>query len=135
MSRITHTRLVSALVVAGLLAGAGLVQSADAQSIAPERALLNQTFATGSEIGVDPIHPSPIVALDGAALDGERALLGRTQALRTWASELTFTAAEPLAVSLPIDGERALLGRWPASQPRSAGDWARRPGSDERSTS
>jgi hypothetical protein len=61
-------------------------------------------------------------------VEGDRALLGRTETLHTW--EL-HVGTPRLASEVPIQGERALLGRWPVPQPRRPGVWARRVANDE----
>lgn len=113
MSHTTHSHAPRILAVAGLLGFASLVAPAatQAQSISPERALLNT-------IPVISYSAITIAADRSRAVDSEWALLGRsTAAVRSQSTALIGS----LEKVRPVDGERALLGkitpsetRWPA---------------------
>ena len=109
MSRITRSHSRRPFVVAGFLALSGLAGSAataEAQSISPERALLNPIPAAG--YGVVAGTESPF------AIDGERALLNQSIAVSGAAGLATRSPGEARAV----DGEQALLGGGPSAQRR-----------------
>lgn len=115
MSRNTRNHLSRAIAVAGLLAVASLIRPevGQAQANGSEQAFLNRTPAgTGLTLGFNA-YPTPPTGTGSAAiieLAGERALLGRTEALRISELDPSSTAVAPAAEALPIDGERALLG-------------------------
>lgn len=103
MSRTIHSYAWRMLAVAGFLGLASLVAPAatHAQTISPERALLNTT---------------PILAHGGVShatapartVGGERALLGRSTA---GVSSQPTLASGSLRKPGPVDGEQALLGK------------------------
>lgn len=101
MSRTTRLHFRPLLAVVGLfgLASLGAPAVSHAQDITPEQALLNSTPA-----------PSFVVASDSrgskSAIDGERALLGRSSRVPP---VLSLAAGSPQKKI--VDGEEALLGR------------------------
>lgn len=90
-----------AAVLAGLLAAAGLPRSARAQSVTPERALLNRVAAT-----VFSGIPASAAA-QAVVIDGERALLNRSRTTIVQPVE----AATPVFAEASADGVKALLNR------------------------
>jgi hypothetical protein len=122
MSRTTRNHLRPALALVAL-AAAGLIRPDIGSAQNGHRALLNQVSI---EIGPDVTSDSPL-ALADREIDGEIALLGRTQDLHTWELQLGTGHLAHETEFAPIDGERALLGRWPVSPRQDLGDWADRP--------
>jgi hypothetical protein len=111
MSRTIHSHGLRMLALVALLGVARLAAPAatQAQSINPERALLNRTaVASSGALRTDPT-PSP-------AVDGEWALLGRLPTGVTSDPEI----ASALGDAVPVDGERALLGKIAPSEPRQS---------------
>ncbi len=103
----SSTNLVArALVLAGLVGALSLPNTARAQSVTPERALLNRlpgipsgpaTAFTGVQA---PTTGQPVL------IDGERALLNRSQTI-----VLTLESATPVVANASVDGVKALLNR------------------------
>ncbi len=101
MSRTPRSHSPRPFVVAGFLGLSGLAGSAatsQAQSISPERALLNAIPAAG--YGMVAVTESP------SAIDGDRALLNQSIVVSGAANLATGSSGEAGAV----DGEQALLG-------------------------
>ena len=98
----SSTKLVArAVVLAGIAAALSLPSSARAQT--PERALLNQWPAVSATAFVR--FQAPATA-QRAVIDGERALLNRSQTVI-----LTVESATPVIADAPVDGVKALLNR------------------------
>lgn len=96
------TNLVArALVLAGLVAAVSLPNTARAQSVTPERALLNRLPAITSQV---PAAAQPAVP---AVIDGERALLNRSHTIIVQ----PVASATPLGAEASVDGVKALLNR------------------------
>ncbi len=92
-----------AFVLAGLVAAVSLPSTARAQSVSPERALLNLMPATAfTRVQADPAAQPAVPAV----IDGERALLNRSQTVI-----LTVEWATPVIADAPVDGVKALLNR------------------------
>jgi hypothetical protein len=89
-----------AIVVAGLMGALWLPSTAQAQSVTPERALLNQWPAVSS-------GTATAVAVPPAFIDAERALLNRFHTI----TPTPVGLAEPVAESASVDGVKALLNR------------------------
>ena len=90
---------ILAIALAGLVGALSLPSTAHAQSVSPERALLNRSAATSW--GTTTTFTQP------AFIDGERALLNRFQTIiRT-----PVGSAETVVASASIDGVKALLNR------------------------
>jgi hypothetical protein len=102
----SSTNLVArALVLAGLVGALSLPNSARAQSVSPERALLNRLPGIPS----GPARAfSRVQAPSGqpVLIDGERALLNRSQTV-----VLTVESATPVVGNASVDGVKALLNR------------------------
>lgn len=115
MSRRTGSHPHRPLVAAGLLALVGLATSATAthaQSINPERALLNPTPAVSYRSVSDT--PGP-----WGTIDGDRVLLGRSAGV----SAAPSLAAQSHGDVLIVDGEQALLGQVGPSRRRLTLAW------------
>ena len=98
----SSTNLLSrALVLAGLVAAVALPNTARAQSVTPEQALLNRVAATAFNGVQAPATAHP------AVIDGEGALLNRSHTFipQPVESAPLFTAAAS------VDGVKALLNR------------------------
>ena len=110
MSRTIHSYAIRMVAVAGFLGVASLVAPAatHAQTISPERALLNTT-AVVSYSGVT------VAAGPSRTVDGESALLGRSTV--GVASQPTL-ASGSFRDARSVDGERALLNKVALSEPR-----------------
>lgn len=110
MSRTIHSFAIRMLAVAGFLGVASLVAPAaiHAQTISPERALLNTT-AVVSYSGVT------VVAGPSRTVDGESALLGRST---VGVASQPKMAIGSLGEARPVDGERALLNKVAPSKTR-----------------
>jgi len=112
MSAINRATGLSRSAAALALAGLVTPLAAHAQSVSPERALLNTIPTTYRVVVVDNGSPSSVI-------DGERALLGRVAA-PTVQSLAAWSPGEAPVVS----GERALLGRLaPSAQRRITLAW------------
>jgi hypothetical protein len=90
-----------AVVLAGIAAALSLPSTARAQT--PERALLNHSLAVSAT--ASPRFQAPAAA-QPAVIDGERALLNRSQTVI-----LTVESATPVVANASVDGVRALLNR------------------------
>jgi hypothetical protein len=105
----SSTNLVArAVVLAGITAALSLPSTARAQT--PERALLNQWPAVSATAFARFQAPAtrfqaPATA-QHAVIDGERALLNRSQTVI-----LTVESATPVIADAPVDGVKALLNR------------------------
>jgi hypothetical protein len=98
----SSTNLVApALVLAGLVAALSLPNTARAQT--PERALLNQWPAVSATAFARFQAPA---AAQPAVIDGERALMNRSQTVI-----LTVGSATPIIADESVDGMKALLNR------------------------
>ena len=98
----SSTNLVApALVLAGLVAALSLPSTARAQT--PERALVNQWPAVSATAFAAFQAPA---AAQPAVIDGERALLNRSQTVI-----LTVGSATPIIADESVDGMKALLNR------------------------
>jgi hypothetical protein len=96
------TNLVArALVLAGLVAAVALPHTARAQSVTPERALLNRMPAITSHA------PAATQRAVSAVIDGERALLNRSHTIIVQPVE----SARPFSAEASVDGVKALLNR------------------------
>ena len=91
-----------ALGLAGLLVALSLPHTAQAQSLSPERALLNRVPPAAFTGVQAPVAQPPVPA----AIDGERALLNRSQTLNQ-----PVASATPVIADAPVDGVKALLNR------------------------
>jgi hypothetical protein len=90
---------ILAIALAGLVAAVSFPSTAHAQSVTPERALLNRSAATSWSPTTTVTQP--------VFIDGDRALLNRFQTIvRT-----PVISAEPVVASASIDGVKALLNR------------------------
>jgi hypothetical protein len=90
---------ILAIALAGLMGALWLPSKARAQSVTPERALLNRSATTSWSPTTTVTQPDFI--------DGERALLNRFQTIvRT-----PVMSAEPVVDGASIDGVKALLNR------------------------
>lgn len=88
---------ILAVAVAGLVGALSLPSTVHAQSVTPERALLNQPAAASWGTTVAVIQP--------AVIDGERALLNHHQTI-------TLNPVAPVIADAPsVDGAKALLNR------------------------
>jgi hypothetical protein len=100
----SSTNLVArAVVLAGIAAALSLPSTALAQSVTPERALLNQWPAVSATAFARFQVPA---TAQHAVIDGERALLNRSQTVI-----LTVESATPVIADAPVDGVKALLNR------------------------
>jgi hypothetical protein len=100
----SSTNLVArAVVLAGLAGALSLPSTARAQSVTPERALLNQWPAVSATAFARFQAPA---AAQPAVIDGERALLSRSHTVI-----LTVESATPVIADAPVDGVKALLNR------------------------
>ncbi len=110
MFRTIHSYAIRMLAVAGFLGVASLVAPAatHAQTISPERALLNTTAVVSYSRVTVAAGPSRTV-------DGESALLGRSTA---GVSSQPTLASGSLREARPVDGEQALLGKVAPSEAR-----------------
>lgn|SRR5512134_1700510 len=101
MSPITHSPTVRALAASLLFGVAALLVpgTARAQSISPERALLNTTTVALSQAPT-------VTSAETRAIDGEAALLARSVGHATQGQ-----AMATIEERSPVDGARALLGR------------------------
>ncbi len=98
----SSTNLVArAVVLAGIAAALSLPSTARAQT--PERALLNQGPAVSAAAFARFQAPA---AAQPAVIDGERALLNRSQTV-----VITVEPATPVVANAPVDGVKALLNR------------------------
>ena len=104
----SSTNLVArALVLAGLVAAVSLPNTARAQSVTQEQAMLNRLPAIPSgTAGVFSRTQAP-AAVQPAVIDGERALLNRSQTLIRRPVE----SATPAVAGASVDGVKALLNR------------------------
>jgi hypothetical protein len=100
LSILAHALLPLALVGGAAVA---LPAAARAQSIAPERALLNRVVAVQSVAAPATAIPVPTET----PIDGERALLSHSQAAALARSNEPVTIAD----ASRVDGVRALLNR------------------------
>jgi hypothetical protein len=121
MSR-TRNYLARTLAATGLLLAAWL-EAGQAQSVTPERALLNRTTAAADFAG-ELSGPGYVIQAGNNQITGEKALLGQTDPIPAWALQLGTAADVVMIDTVSISGERALLGRWPASRMRRPADWA-----------
>jgi hypothetical protein len=97
----SSTNLVArAVALAGIAAALSLPSTARAQT--PERALLNQPAVSATAFAR---FQAPATA-QHAVIDGERALLNRSQTVI-----LTVESATPVMADAPVDGVKALLNR------------------------
>jgi hypothetical protein len=127
MSRTTRIHYAPALAVLAII-GAGLVRpgAGFAQTVTGDHALLNRTAAAAElTAGFTMIPGSPIQS-GSNEVEGERALLGRTEIFRTWELHLGTAPMAQVVGEFPITGERALLGRWPVSHSRRPELWVQR---------
>ena len=93
------SKKIFAIALAGLMGALWLPSTARAQSVTPERALLNQSAATSWSPTTTVTQP--------VFIDGERAFLNRFQTIvRT-----RVMWAEPVVAGASIDGVKALLNR------------------------
>jgi hypothetical protein len=92
------SKKILAIALAGLMGALWHPSTARAQSVTPERALLNRSATTSWSPTRTVTHP--------VFIDGERALLNRFQTI----VPTPLMSAEPV-VSAPIDGVKALLNR------------------------
>ena len=98
----SSTNLVArALVLAGLVAAVSLPNTASAQAVTPERALLNRLPAITSQA---PAATQPGVS---AVIDGERALLNRSHTI----IGQPVVSATPVGADASVDAVKALLNR------------------------
>ena len=97
----SSTNLARAVVLAGIAAALSVPNTARAQT--PERALLNQWPAVSARAFARFQAPA---AAQPAVIDGERALLNRSQTVI-----LTVESATPVMADAPVDGVKALLNR------------------------
>ena len=97
----SNNLVARAWVLAGLVAALSLPHTARAQSVTPERALLNRLPAITSQA---PAAAQPAVP---AVIDGERALLNRSQTI----IGQSVASATPVAAEASVDGVKALLNR------------------------
>jgi len=98
----SSTNLVArAVVLAGIAAALSLPSTARAQT--PERALLNQGPAVSATAFARFQAPA---AAQPAVIDGERALLNRSQTV-----VITVEPATPVVTNASVDGVKALLNR------------------------
>lgn len=89
-----------AVVLAGIVGVLALPNAAQAQSVTPERALLNQIPATA--------WATTTAVTQGPVIDGERALLNRFQTITvTPVGSVDAVITE----SASVDGAKALLNR------------------------
>ncbi len=105
----SSTNLVArALVLAGLAGAVSLPTTARAQSVTPQRALLNQWAAVSSGTAAAVARFQAPASVQPAFIDGERALLNRfPTSIRT-----PVGPAEPVvSESASVDGVKALLNR------------------------
>ncbi len=103
----SSTNLVTpALVLAGLAGALSLPNTARAQSVTPERALLNQWPAVSSGAATAFARLQAPAAAQPAVIDGERALLNRSHTVI-----LTVESATPIIADASVDGVKALLNR------------------------
>ena len=102
----SSTNLFSrALVLAGLVAAVSLPNTARAQSVTPEQALLNRWPAMASQAPAAAQPASPAVI--DAVIDGERALLNRSHTI----IPLPVAPNTSSVAETPVDGVKALLNR------------------------
>jgi len=104
----SSTNLVAhALVLAGLVGALSLPNTARAQSVTPERALLNRLPAIPSGPATAFTSVQAPAAAQPAVIDGERVLLNRSQTIIlqpvVWAT--------PVVAEASVDGVKALLNR------------------------
>ena len=90
---------ILAIAVAGLVGAVSLPSTAHAQSVSPERALLNRSAATSRSPTTTVTQP--------VFIDGERALLNRSHTI----IRMPVGSAEPVIAGASIDGVKALLNR------------------------
>ena len=90
---------ILAIAVAGLVGAVSLPSTAHAQSVSPERALLNRSAATSWSPTTTVTQP--------VFIDGERALLNRSHTI----IRMPVGSAEPVIAGASIDGVKALLNR------------------------
>ncbi len=104
----SSTNLVArVLVLAGLVGAVSLPNTARAQSVTPERALLNQPVVSSGTASAFVRLQAP-AAVQPALIDGERALLNRFQTT----TRTPVGSAEPVVTdSASVDGVKALLNR------------------------
>jgi hypothetical protein len=104
----SSTNLVAhALVLAGLVGALSLPNTARAQSVTPERALLNRLPAIPSGPATAFTSVQAPAAAQPAVIDGERALLNRSQTIILQPVEW----ATPVVADASVDGVKALLNR------------------------
>ena len=96
----SSTNLARTVVLAGIAAALSLPNTASAQT--PEQALLNQRAVSATAFAR---FQAPATA-QHAVIDGERALLNRSQTVI-----LTVESATPVMADAPVDGVKALLNR------------------------
>jgi len=93
------SKKIFAIALAGLMGALWLPGTALAQSVTPERALLNRSAATSWSPATTDTQP--------VFIDGDRALLNRFQKI----VPTPVMSAEPVVASASIDGVKALLNR------------------------
>ncbi len=105
----SSTNPVARVLVLAALAGAlSLPHTARAQSVTPERALLNQWPAVSSGAAAAFTQFQAPTAVQPAFTDGERALLNRFPTT----TRTPVGSAEPVVIeSASVDGVKALLNR------------------------
>ena len=104
----SSTNLVArALVLAGLVAAVSLPNTARAQSVTPEQALLNRWPAISAGTATAFTGVQAPAAAQPAVIDGERALLNRFHTIIPQPVE----SATPVVADAPVDGVKALLNR------------------------
>lgn len=97
----SNNLVARALVLAGLVAALSLPHTARAQSVTPERALMNRFPAIASQA---PAAAQPAVPV---VIDGERALLNRSHTIIVQ----PVASATPVGADVSVDGVKALLNR------------------------
>lgn len=104
----SSTNLVArALLLAGLVAAVSLPNTARAQSVTLEQAMLNRSPAIPSGMARVFSRIQAPAAAQSAGIDGERALLNRSQTVIRQPVE----SATPAVADASVDGVRALLNR------------------------
>ena len=103
----SSTNLVArALVLAGLVGALSLPNTARAQSVTPERALLNRLPGIPSGPARAFTRVQAHTMGQPVLIDGERALLNRSQTV-----VITVEPATPVVADASVDGVKALLNR------------------------
>lgn len=104
----SSTNLVArALVLAGLVAAVSVPNTARAQSVTREQAMLNRSPAIPSGTARVFTRIQAPAAAQPAVIDGERALLNRSQTIIRQPVE----SATPTLADASVDGVKALLNR------------------------